>query len=312
MSFLFFLWWQDTEQPPQVSAPAEEVIVKTASASTGLVQPEQSPSALDVTLSSPDRVEANAGEVIAFPLAIDATAALPARSLVAVSGLPQGASLSAGRPYGETGWSLRTDEIAGLQLRLPAQSATTDLRLELIAGDGTMLAKSATQLSIAPPPVAMVDDPAAKPTDRPAQAGETVAANEGAAAEVSASAEETGSIAPTEPSAAAATEPDVKVNTVKTVAVAPPHETKPHDGAMAVGSPADEPQGTAEWMATKTAVDMHAKAEQSSETVRVADGGVKMRVMARDKRWVQVADPATSTTGWIYDRFLTPAETPAE
>jgi SH3-like domain-containing protein len=65
-------------------------------------------------------------------------------------------------------------------------------------------------------------------------------------------------------------------------------------------------------MVTKTAVDMHAKAQQSSETVRVAEGGVKMRVTARDKSWIQVNDPATSTTGWIYNRFLQPTDPPAQ
>ena len=64
-------------------------------------------------------------------------------------------------------------------------------------------------------------------------------------------------------------------------------------------------------METKTAVDMHAKAEQSSETVKVADKGLKLRVTARDKNWVQVNDPTSSTTGWIYNRFLQPAEPPA-
>ena len=43
-------------------------------------------------------------------------------------------------------------------------------------------------------------------------------------------------------------------------------------------------------------------------TVKVADKGLKVRVVARDKNWVQVTDPKTSTTGWIYNRFLTPAE----
>ena len=315
MSFLFFLWWQDTGRPPQETAPAEEVIAKNASPSTGLVQPEQSARALEVALSSPVRLEANAGEVIAFPVAIDATAALQARSLVAVSGLPQGASFSAGHPYGDTGWSLRTDETADLQLRLPAQSATTDLRLELIAGDGTVLARSATQLSIAPPQVATVDDAIeSAPVDKAAQANEAVAATSGSASEESVSAETTGSIAPTpqEPSSAAANQPDVKVNTVKTVAVEPPSETRPHDGANALSAASEEPQAPAEWMETKTAVDMHAKAQQSSETVKVADGGLKVRVTARDGNWIQVTDPASSTTGWIYNRFLKPAEAPAE
>jgi uncharacterized protein YgiM (DUF1202 family) len=65
-------------------------------------------------------------------------------------------------------------------------------------------------------------------------------------------------------------------------------------------------------METKTAVDMHAKAEQTSETVKVAEGGLKVRVTGRDKRWIQVTDPATSTTGWIYDRFLSPTDAPTE
>jgi SH3-like domain-containing protein len=57
---------------------------------------------------------------------------------------------------------------------------------------------------------------------------------------------------------------------------------------------------------------MHVKAEQSSETVKIiAQGGIKLRVMARDKNWVQVNDPKTSTTGWIYNRFLKPTEPPA-
>ena len=48
---------------------------------------------------------------------------------------------------------------------------------------------------------------------------------------------------------------------------------------------------------------MHAPAQRSYETVKVADQGVKLRVVARDKNWVQVNDPATSTAGWIYDRL---------
>ena len=36
-----------------------------------------------------------------------------------------------------------------------------------------------------------------------------------------------------------------------------------------------------------------------------------MRVTARDKNWVKVSDPKTSTSGWIYNRFLQPTEPPA-
>ncbi len=99
------------------------------------------------------------------------------------------------------------------------------------------------------------------------------------------------------------------MRTVKVVPIeASAENKKPYDGAYALGAPADEPQTSGEWMVTKTAVDMHARAEQKSETVKIAQGGLKVRVTARDKNWVQVYDPNSATTGWIYNRFLKPAE----
>ena len=74
--------------------------------------------------------------------------------------------------------------------------------------------------------------------------------------------------------------------------------------------PHDRPSARAH--AENKPVDIHAKAEQSSETVKVVDKGLKVRVTARDKNWIQVTDPKTSTTGWIYNRFLTPAEQVAQ
>jgi hypothetical protein len=271
-------------------------------ASADPAHPEQASSPLEVALSSPGSIEANAGDVIDFPIAIDATETLPPRSIVAVTALPEGASFSEGRPYGVTGWSLRPDEIGGLQLRLPLRSGASDMRLELLAGDGAVLAQSETRLSIAPAPVAVA----------------TVSFTESAPRAEIAKAEPAQPVADPppppqrNPSASAGTGPKVKVNTVKVVPIKPPRQARPHDGAYALGSATDAAQAPAEWMATKTAVDMHAKAEQSSETVKVAEGGVKMRVVARDKNWVQVTDPKTSTTGWIYNRFLTPAEPPAQ
>ena len=37
-----------------------------------------------------------------------------------------------------------------------------------------------------------------------------------------------------------------------------------------------------------------------------------MRVTARDKNWIQVTDPKSATTGWIYKAFLKPAEAAAK
>ena len=107
----------------------------------------------EIALSSPERIEAKAGEQIDFPLAIDATEKLPSRSVVAVSAMPDGASFSEGRPYGATGWSLRPDEIGELRFRLPeARSGAFDMRIELLAADGAVLAQSETRLNVAADP----------------------------------------------------------------------------------------------------------------------------------------------------------------
>jgi hypothetical protein len=302
---LFIQLWQDMVAPHPANGvpPAAGASASSSPATAGSAQPEQRPSKLEVALSSPERIEAKAGDVIAFPIAIDATEALPARSIVAITALPEGASFSEGRPYGVTGWSLRPDEIGDLQLRMPARSGASDMRLELVAGDGTVLAQSETRLSIAPSPAE------AAPTETA-----PVAAIASEPTEQVASAEVTGSVnslppAPQRnPTASAGTAPAVKVNTVKVVPIPAPHPARQHDGGYGLGPATEEPQASAEWMVTKAPVDMHAKAGQSSETVKVADKGLKVRVVARDKNWVQVTDPKTSTTGWIYNRFLTPAE----
>jgi hypothetical protein len=279
---------------------------------------------LEVALTSPDLIQADGGAAVDFPIAIDATGALPARSIVTVAALPDGASFSAGRPYGVNGWSLRPDEIGDLRLRLPALTGASALRLELVAGDGTVLAQSETKVSTAPtleiatvasvdnaPPDAIVSNPFEQ-----VAAAETTASIESDPADAIAkvrSAELVADAPPPpdrKPRKTAATDSGVKVNTVKVVTIKPPQQARAHDGAYALGSPADEP--SAEWMETKTAVDMHAKAEQTSETVKVAEGGVRVRVMARDKNWVQVSDPKGSTTGWIYNRFLKPIDPPAQ
>jgi uncharacterized protein YraI len=96
------------------------------------------------------------------------------------------------------------------------------------------------------------------------------------------------------------------VTTVKVVTIKPP-SSRPHDGAFALGEAAE-----AEWVEILRPVDMHAGPKQSSATVKVAEKGLKLRVTARDKNWVQVSDPATSAKGWIYSRFLKPTEPPAQ
>jgi uncharacterized protein YgiM (DUF1202 family) len=38
----------------------------------------------------------------------------------------------------------------------------------------------------------------------------------------------------------------------------------------------------------------------------------KLRVIGRESKWVQVTDPATSETGWVYSRYTEPAPSLAQ
>jgi len=113
------------------------------------------PPAAEVALTAPEEIVTTAGDEVTFAIAINTAAPLPARSAIAIRDLPDGAVFSKGRPFGAGEWSLRPDEIAGLTLRLPEhQTGASDLRVELVAADGTVLARTATRLDVAPPPTA--------------------------------------------------------------------------------------------------------------------------------------------------------------
>ncbi|HAH66690.1 MAG TPA: hypothetical protein DCL72_14730 [Rhizobiales bacterium] len=301
-AILFVLLWQGTMRPRADGAlpPAGGLSAASTPSSTGLVQPVQDSTAPEIALSSPDRIEAKAGEEIDFPIAIDATEKLPSRCVIAVSAMPDGASFSEGRPYGATGWSLRPDEIGELRFRLPeARSGASDMRIELLAADGAVLAQSETRLNVAA-------DPAEAET---VSAVESNPFEQIAGAEAPKPVEALPPPPQPKPAPSAKTEPSVKVATVKVVTIKPAGPTRPHDGAFALGEAAEAP---AEWVEIVRPVDMHARPQQSSETVKVAEKGLKLRVAERDKNWVQVSDPATSANGWIYSRFLRPTEPPAQ
>ena len=275
-TILFALLWQGTMQTRKDGAMP---------LAGGLSGSAQSSTVSEIALSSPERIEVKAGEAIDFPLAIDATEKLPSRSVVAVSAMPDGASFSEGRPYGATGWSLRPDEIGELRFRLPeARSGAFDMRIELLAADGAVLAQSETRLNV---------------TAALAEA-DSVSAVESSPFDP-----------PKTPDALPAPKraPSATVKTVKVVPIKPAAPSRPHDGAFALGAAGD---AAAEWVEIIRPVDMHARPEQSSETVKVVEKGLKFRVGARDKNWVQVSDPATSANGWIYSRFLRPTAPPVQ
>jgi hypothetical protein len=73
--------------------------------------------------------------------------------VIAIRAMPTGASFSQGRPYGTTEWNLRPDEIGDLRLKLPkSATGSSDMRVELMAADGSILASATTRLDIADDP----------------------------------------------------------------------------------------------------------------------------------------------------------------
>jgi hypothetical protein len=134
-------------RPGTGTSPVQEAAVAAAPALKPAPQPPE------IALTVPKEIVAKAGDAVGFAIAIDAAEALPDRSVIAIRGIPEGASFSEGRPYGTHEWSLRPDEIAGLSLRLPEdQSGASDMQVDLVAADGAVLAGATTRLNVASNP----------------------------------------------------------------------------------------------------------------------------------------------------------------
>ena len=114
-----------------------------------------------VALSVPDAIAAEAGKDAAFAITLDSDDSLPPRSIITIRGLPEGTSFSAGRPFGDTEWSLRPDEIDDLRVTLPAgASGQRALSVAVVAADGSVITSGATRLDIAADPkMALISRP---------------------------------------------------------------------------------------------------------------------------------------------------------
>src|SRR6476619_3550300 len=124
-------WSPATHPPNESSGPAAQSAVPSP------------------VLSSPAMLEATAGGDITFPIALDGTDGVPARSIIAIRGLPKGSKLSSGRPYDETEWNLKPDEIGDLHLILPSNvGGETNLIIQLVASDGAIIADTTTALNV--------------------------------------------------------------------------------------------------------------------------------------------------------------------
>src|SRR5262245_25570593 len=133
-------------QPAPAPAPEPEVVVAP--------EPEAAvPEKVEVALTAPSQIAAKSGEEVPFAIAIDADGALPARSVIAIRAMPEGATFSQGRPYGTNEWNLTPDEIGDLKLKLPKTLAGgAEIGVALLAADGSILASTSTRLDILPDP----------------------------------------------------------------------------------------------------------------------------------------------------------------
>ena len=331
----------------------------------------------EIALTSKPRIEAKAGEDVPFSIAIDSVDMLPARSIIAIREIPPGATFSQGRPYGSSEWSLTPDEIGDLQLRLPkGVTSGTDMRIELMGADGTILASATTRLEIAQDPRAAlvlrsdesdrIDDlinHGQKMVEVGYLAGarayfrRAVEAGSGEAALLLGACYDPAFI---KKIGAQGIEPDLKeartwYERAKQLGVAdadaklaqladqwPDHRNplqEAHEGAAppvaeeagATGgaeastesvAPSGQPvpvvpadpasSGKKEWVELSGYVNVRKSPAQTAETLRIAQKGEKLRVDDRKGNWVQVTDPATNETGWVYSRFIKTAQTPAQ
>ena len=240
-------------------------------------------SATPPVLTAPARLEATAGEDVIFPIALDGTDGVPVRSIVAISGLPQGSTLSNGRSYGETEWNLKPDEIGDLHLVLPnTASGQSKLTINLIAPDDAVLANTETILLVASAPEGSLQ--------RATKAGSSDAAAD---------------LVNQEPNLIGTAVLGVK-----------PQLTEPqtwHERAQALSAKKAEEHPVQSSPAKTTIAKVHANRIVPSVSVNLRKGpspsaavisvvakGAKLRVIEHKRGWVQVTNPETSGKGWIY------------
>ncbi|MBF0346541.1 MAG: cadherin-like domain-containing protein [Magnetococcales bacterium] len=150
-------------QEPAVEPPAPEVVVTPATPTEEITIPEvvatpETPIETKAELEAPTLHVEDAAGTEDQPIALDLGAALTdidgSESLaITLSGIPDGASLSAGTDNGDGSWTLTPDQLAGLTITPPADS-DVDFTLNVTATstDGTDTAVSSGTLlvSVAP------------------------------------------------------------------------------------------------------------------------------------------------------------------
>jgi hypothetical protein len=245
-----------------------------------------------------------------FSIALDGTDGVPARSVIAIRGLPQGSNFSEGRPYGESEWNLKPDQIGDLSLILPAgASGQFKLEIALIAPDDKVVAEAETLLEVAPAPAGQV---AAEEGSAASQDGNVAAARApvpdgsevAALAPVPEEGRGDGAESEQKPTTMEATGPSGdtppdQVEQTMEAATAPSADSPPdtveqtEDGKSGLGS-----------VQPSVFVNLREGPSSSAPVIGVIAKGAELSVLDRKRGWVQVTDPASGKKGWIYSGLL--------
>ena len=262
-------WLRAIDMPWSKQAPAAEAGAP-ASAQVALPPP---------VLSAPSTLHASAGEHVNFPIALDGTDAVPPNSVIVISGLPPGSRLSTGDRRGGTEWALKPDEIGDLHLVLPTFAVgESKLTIQLVAPGERIVADASTMLSLIPDRDIAAADVTAIPDAAEPQSPDTQADAPQAAAE-----DVTASIDAAPASADAAP-------TASEVVPLPTRRPEPPKSDVA----------DANWITPTAYVNLRDAPSPSAAVLGVVAKGTKLRVASRKRGWVEIEDPATSKTGWIY------------
>jgi hypothetical protein len=333
--------------------------VETQQASLAAAHQVETTARPEIALTTDSRIQAKAGEDVPFNIAIHSVEMLPARSIVAIRAIPPDATFSQGRRYGSSEWTLTPDEIGDLRLHLPKSlTSGTNMRIELMGADGTILASATTRLDIAQDPRAAIIlrsdesdrvDDLIKHGQKMVEVGYLAGARayfkravEAGSGEAAVLLGATYDPAFLEKMGAQGIKPDLKearswYERAKQLGVAdadakldelsdqwpdriPPQEAQEGlpDPAAQSGQPVavvptnPASSGKDEWVGISIDVNVRKAPSPTADPLRIAQKGEKLRVIGRQSKWVQVTDPATSETGWVYSRFTEPAAEPAQ
>jgi hypothetical protein len=89
-----------------------------------------------------------------------------------------------------------------------------------------------------------------------------------------------------------------------------PASTSRLEATPTASRPDDPAYQPIEWARVVLAAKVHGEASVSSPTLRFYQPGTALEVVSRQNGWVQITDPASGESGWVFEQYLVPADGP--